>query len=37
MADVSNSQLLKLDTGILKIRDAFIVLVKTEWNSAIVD
>jgi 6,7-dimethyl-8-ribityllumazine synthase len=35
MADVSNSKLLT-DTGILK-KDAFIVLVKTEWNAAIVD
>lgn len=35
MADVSNSKL--LDTGILQQEDACIVLVKTEWNSAIVD
>ena len=35
MADVSNSKLLT-DTGILK-KDAFIVLVKTEWNAVIVD
>ena len=37
MADVSNSKLLKIDTGILKVRNACIVLVKTEWNAVIVD
>jgi 6,7-dimethyl-8-ribityllumazine synthase len=37
MAEVTNSKLLNIDTGILKIRDACIVLVKTEWNAAIVD
>ncbi len=36
MADVTNSNLLYIDTGILN-KDAFIVLVKTEWNAAIVD
>lgn len=36
MASVSNSKLLETGTGILK-KDACIVLVKTEWNSAIVD
>jgi 6,7-dimethyl-8-ribityllumazine synthase len=36
MADVSNSKLLQTDTGILN-KDACIILVKTEWNSAIVD
>lgn len=36
MADVSNSKLLKTGTGILH-KDACIVLVKTEWNAAIVD
>jgi 6,7-dimethyl-8-ribityllumazine synthase len=35
MADISNSKLLNT-TGILK-KDACIVLVKTEWNAAIVD
>ena len=35
MAEVTNSKLLNI-TGILK-KDAFIVLVKTEWNAAIVD
>jgi 6,7-dimethyl-8-ribityllumazine synthase len=37
MADVSNSKLLNIGTGILKVRNACIVLVKTEWNAAIVD
>ena len=37
MAVVSNSKLLKIDTGILKVRNACIVLVKTEWNAAIAD
>ena len=36
MAEVSNSKLLISDTGIPK-KDACIVLVKTEWNAAIVD
>lgn len=36
MADVTNSKLLYIDTGILN-KDACIVLVKTEWNTAIVD
>jgi 6,7-dimethyl-8-ribityllumazine synthase len=34
---VPNSKLLQIDTGILKVQDACIVLVKTEWNAAIVD
>ncbi len=37
MAEVSNSKLLQISTGILDIQDACIVLVKTEWNAAIVD
>jgi 6,7-dimethyl-8-ribityllumazine synthase len=37
MADIANSKLLQMDTGILKAQDACIVLVKTEWNAAIVD
>ncbi|MBC7946370.1 MAG: 6,7-dimethyl-8-ribityllumazine synthase [Chitinophagaceae bacterium] len=37
MADVTNSKLLHIDTGILNIQDACIVLVKTEWNASIVD
>lgn len=36
MADISNSKLLKNNTGILK-KSACIVLVKTEWNAAIAD
>lgn len=36
MADVSNSKLLKKSAGILH-KDACIVLVKTEWNAAVVD
>jgi len=37
MADISNSKLLQTGTGIPDIRDACIVLVKTEWNSAVTD
>jgi 6,7-dimethyl-8-ribityllumazine synthase len=37
MADISDSKLLNMDTGILKIKDACVVLVKAEWNGAIVD
>ncbi len=37
MADVNNSKLLQIDTGILNMEDACVVLVKTEWNAAIVD
>jgi len=36
MADVSNSKLFNIDAGILK-KSACVVLVKTEWNSTIVD
>ena len=36
MADSKNSNLLHTGTGILK-KDACVVLVKTEWNAAIVD
>lgn len=36
MADVSNSALLHIQ-GIQQIKDAFVILVKTEWNAAIVD
>ena len=36
MADVTHSKLLNTNTGIPK-KNACIVLVKTEWNSAIVD
>lgn len=37
MANVANSKLLQEIQGILHIKDALIVLVKTEWNSEIVD
>jgi 6,7-dimethyl-8-ribityllumazine synthase len=37
MAEVTNSKLFHIDTGILKVQDACVVLVKTEWNAAIVD
>lgn len=37
MADIANSKLLHIDAGILQMEDACIVLVKTEWNAAIVD
>ena len=37
MAEVSNSKLLNINTGIRQLADACIVLVKTEWNAAIVD
>src|SRR5688500_9791802 len=36
MADIRNSKLLQTDTGILT-EDACIVIVRTEWNAAIVD
>lgn len=37
MANVSDSKILQIDTGILKVQDACIVLVRTEWNAMIVD
>jgi 6,7-dimethyl-8-ribityllumazine synthase len=37
MADVTNSKLLELDTGILKSQDACIVIIKTEWNADLTD
>ena len=37
MADVSNSKLFEQVEGIHQLKDALVVLVKTEWNSAIVD
>ena len=37
MADVSNSKLLQEIEGIRELKDALVVLVKTEWNSEIVD
>jgi 6,7-dimethyl-8-ribityllumazine synthase len=36
MADIANSKLMNPNTGILS-KDACVVLVKTEWNAAIVD
>jgi len=36
MAEVSNSKLLQLDAGILNT-NACVVIVRTEWNAAIVD
>src|SRR5690349_21630802 len=36
MADIQNSNLLQIDTGILQ-KDACIVIVRTEWNAAIID
>lgn len=36
MADIHNSQLLNIDAGILQ-KDACVVMVRTEWNAAIVD
>lgn len=36
MAEVSNSKLLQIDTGIPE-KDACIVIVRTEWNAAVVD
>ncbi len=37
MADVNQSRLKDLNAGITDTRDACIVLVRTEWNAAIVD
>lgn len=37
MADVNHSKLFQYHTGILDNKDACIVLVKTEWNSAVTD
>jgi 6,7-dimethyl-8-ribityllumazine synthase len=37
MADVANSKLLNIDTGIQHIEGACVVLVKTEWNAVITD
>jgi 6,7-dimethyl-8-ribityllumazine synthase len=36
MAEITNSKLLKT-TGILNVQDACVVIVRTEWNAAIVD
>jgi 6,7-dimethyl-8-ribityllumazine synthase len=37
MAEVSNSKLLNINAGIRLSTDACVVLVKTEWNAAVVD
>src|SRR5688500_7402350 len=37
MADIKKSKLEIIHTGIPGIRDACVVIVKTEWNDAIVD
>lgn len=37
MADVTNSNLYSAIEGIQTLKDALVVLVKTEWNSSIVD
>lgn len=37
MADIANSKLLQQIEGVQNIKDALVVLVKTEWNSDIVD
>ncbi|HVZ55358.1 MAG TPA: 6,7-dimethyl-8-ribityllumazine synthase [Chitinophagaceae bacterium] len=37
MADVTQSTLHQMDTGILHAKDACIVLIKTEWNAGITD
>jgi len=36
MAEISNSNLLQTDTGILHAQGACVVIVRTEWNAAIV-
>jgi 6,7-dimethyl-8-ribityllumazine synthase len=37
MAEVGKSNLLQSDTGIQHLQDACVVIVRTEWNAAIVD
>jgi 6,7-dimethyl-8-ribityllumazine synthase len=37
MAEVSNSNLYDIDAGILKVQDACVVIVRTEWNARITD
>lgn len=37
MSATGNSKLLKIDTGILNLQDACVVIVKTEWNADIID
>lgn len=37
MADVSNSNLFQINVDIHQLKDVLVVLVKTEWNAAVVD
>jgi 6,7-dimethyl-8-ribityllumazine synthase len=37
MASISNSKLIDTNTGMLDLRDACIVIVRTEWNLPVVD
>jgi len=37
MAEVSNSNLYDINAGILNAQDACVVIVRTEWNAAIID
>lgn len=37
MAEVSNSKLLNIPAGIRDLADACVVIVRTEWNAAIID
>jgi 6,7-dimethyl-8-ribityllumazine synthase len=37
MASISNSKLLDTNTGIPDLRDASVIIVRTEWNAPIVD
>lgn len=37
MAEVANSKLLQSIEGIRQLKDALVILIKTEWNSEIVD
>jgi 6,7-dimethyl-8-ribityllumazine synthase len=37
MADIANSKLLQEIEGIQQLKDALVVLVKTEWNATIID
>ena len=37
MADIANSKLFQNIEGIRQLKDALVVLVKTEWNNAVVD
>ena len=37
MADIANSKLFQNNKGIQQLKDALVILVKTEWNAEIVD